>query len=240
MAADDPYQRLIGPMLARDDGPDPELMSQLSLQALAWAARGRQWSPWRGMLASTAAVLRRQDSRLQQHCLGLTFPNPLGLAAGFDKNGVAAPIWHCFGFGFAELGTMTALPQRGNPRPRLFRLAAEQAALNRMGFNNHGSRRAATVLTEQQLPPPGQRPALLGLNIGKSRATTMAAAAEDYAVSYSRLAPPCRLRGDQRVFPQHPRSPGSAKRGGLETVDRPSPGHATAHAAPTLIGENCP
>ena len=189
MAADDPYQRLIGPMLARDDGPDPELMSQLSLQALAWAARGRQRPPWRGMLASTAAVLRRQDSRLQQHCLGLTFPNPLGLAAGFDKNGVAAAVWHCFGFGFAELGTMTALPQRGNPRPRLFRLAAEQAALNRMGFNNRGSRRAATVLTEQQLPPPGQRPALLGLNIGKSRATTMAAAAEDYAVSYGRLAP---------------------------------------------------
>ncbi|MXW12303.1 MAG: quinone-dependent dihydroorotate dehydrogenase [Synechococcus sp. SB0662_bin_45] len=189
MAADDPYQRFIGPMLARDDGPDPELMSQLSLRALAWAARGRQWPPWRGMLASAAAVLQRRDPRLQQQCLGLTFPNPLGLAAGFDKNGVAAAVWHCFGFGFAELGTMTALPQRGNPRPRLFRLAAEQAALNRMGFNNHGSRRAAAVLTEQQLPPPRQRPAPLGINIGKSRATTMAAAAEDYAVSFSRLAP---------------------------------------------------
>lgn len=189
MTVDDPYQRLMGPMLARDDGPDPELMSQLSLRALAWAARRRQWPPWRGILASTAAMLQRQDPRLQQHCLGLTFPNPLGLAAGFDKNGVAAAIWHCFGFGFAELGTMTALPQRGNPRPRLFRLAAEQAALNRMGFNNYGSLRAASVLTEQQLPPPGERPALLGLNIGKSRATTMAAAAEDYAVSYSRLAP---------------------------------------------------
>ncbi|KKZ15233.1 MAG: dihydroorotate dehydrogenase [Candidatus Synechococcus spongiarum 142] len=189
MAADDPYRRFIGPMLAKDDGPDPEFMSQLSLRALGWAARGRQWPPWRGILASTATVLQRQDPRLQQHCLGLTFPNPLGLAAGFDKNGVAAAIWHCFGFGFAELGTMTALPQRGNPRPRLFRLAAEQAALNRMGFNNHGSLRAATVLAEQQLPPPGQRPAPLGLNIGKSRATPMAAAIEDYVVSYSRLAP---------------------------------------------------
>ena len=189
MAADDPYQRFIGPMLARDDGPDPELMSQLSLRALAWAARGRQWPPWRGLLASAAAVLQRQDPRLRQQCLGITFPNPLGLAAGFDKNGVAAAVWHCFGFGFAELGTMTALPQRGNPRPRLFRLAAEQAALNRMGFNNHGSRRTAAGLTEQQLPPPGQRPAPLGLNIGKSRATPMAVAVEDYAVSYSRLAP---------------------------------------------------
>ena len=189
MAAEDPYRRFIGPMLATDDGPDPEFMAQLSLRALAWAARGRQRPPWRGMLASAAAVLQRQDPRLQQRCLGLTFPNPLGLAAGFDKNGVAAAIWHCFGFGFAELGTMTALPQRGNPRPRLFRLAAEQAALNRMGFNNHGSLRAAAVLTDQQLSPPGQRPALLGLNIGKSRATAMGAAAEDYAVSYSRLAP---------------------------------------------------
>jgi len=189
MAADDPYQRFIGPMLARDDGLDPELMSQLSLRALAWAARGRRWPPWRGLLASAAAVLQRQDPRLQQQCLGIAFPNPLGLAAGFDKNGVAAAVWHCFGFGFAELGTMTALPQRGNPRPRLFRLAAEQAALNRMGFNNHGSRRTAAGLTEQQLPPPGQRPTPLGLNIGKSRATPMAAAIEDYAVSYSRLAP---------------------------------------------------
>ncbi len=189
MVVDDPYQHFIGPILAKDDGPDPEFMSQLSLQALGWAVRGRHWPPWRGMLASTAAILQRQDPRLQRQCLGLTFPNPLGLAAGFDKNGVAAAIWHCFGFGFAELGTMTALPQRGNPRPRLFRLAAEQAALNRMGFNNHGSLRAATGLTKQQLPPPGLRPALLGLNIGKSRATTMAAATEDYAVSYGRLAP---------------------------------------------------
>ena len=186
---EDPYQQFIGPMLAKDDGPDPELMSQLSLRVLAWAARGRQRPPWRGLLASTAAVLQRQDGRLQQHCLGTTFPNPLGLAAGFDKNGVAAAIWHCFGFGFAELGTMTALHQRGNPRPRLFRLAAEQAALNRMGFNNHGSRQVATGLTAQRLPPPGERPAVLGINIGKSRATAMAAAVEDYAVSYSCLAP---------------------------------------------------
>lgn len=217
MAADDPYQRLIGPMLARDDGPDPELMSQLSLRALAWAARGRRWPPWRDMLASTAAVLQRRDPRLQQHCLGLTFPNPLGLAAGFDKNGVAAAIWHCFGFGFAELGTMTALSQRGNPRPRLFRLAAEQAALNRMGFNNHGSLRAATVLTEQQLPPPGQRPVLLGLNIGKSRATPMAAAVEDYAVSYSRLAP---LADYVVINVSSPNTPGLRELQSVEALSR--------------------
>ena len=215
MAVEDPYQRFIGPMLARDDGPDPELMSRLSLQALAWAARGRRRPPWRGMLASAAAGLQRQDPRLQQHCLGLAFPNPLGLAAGFDKNGVAGAIWHCFGFGFAELGTMTALPQRGNPRPRLFRLAAEQAALNRMGFNNHGSLRAAAMLTEQQLPPPGQRPAVLGLNIGKSRATPMAAAAEDYAVSYSRLAP---LADYVAINVSSPNTPGLRELQGAEAL----------------------
>ena len=196
MAVDDPYQRFIGSMLASDDsmlasddGPDPELMSQQMLQALAWAAQGRQRSPWRGMLASTAAMLQRQDPRLQQHCLGLTFPNPLGLAAGFDKNCVAAAIWHCFGFGFVELGTITTRPYEGHPRPRLFHLAAEQAILNHIGLCNNGSLQAATVLTEQQLPPPGQRPALLGLNIGKSFQTPIEEAVEDYAVSYSHLAP---------------------------------------------------
>ncbi len=217
MAVEDSYQRFIGPMLAQDDGPDPEFMSQLSLRVLAWAARGRHWTPWRDMLASTAAVLQRQDPRLQQHCLGLTFPNPLGLAAGFDKNGVAAAIWHCFGFGFAEMGTITALPQRGNPRPRLFRLAAEQAALNRMGFNNHGSRRAATGLTEQKLPPPGQRPALLGLNIGKSRATSMVAVAEDYAVSYSRLAP---LADYVVINVSSPNTPGLRDLQGVEALSQ--------------------
>ena len=217
MAADDPYQRFIGPMLSRDDGPDPELMSQLSLQALAWAARWRHRPPWRNMLASTAAVLQRQDPRLRQRCLGLAFPNPLGLAAGFDKNGVAAAVWHCFGFGFAELGTMTALPQRGNPRPRLFRLAAEQAALNRMGFNNRGSLRAAAGLTGQKLPPPGRRPALLGLNIGKSRATSMAAAAEDYAVSYSRLAP---LADYVVINVSSPNTPGLRDLQGVEALGK--------------------
>jgi len=189
MADADPYQRLIGPLLAKDDGPDPEWMSQMSLKALAWAARGRHWPPWRGLLTNTAAALQRHHPQLQQSCLGLTFPNPVGLAAGFDKNGMAAAIWHCFGFGFAELGTITALPQRGHPRPRLFRLGAEQAALNRMGFNNRGSARVVSSLTGQQMPPPGQRPVPLGINIGKSQATALSAAEEDYALSYRRLAP---------------------------------------------------
>ena len=79
------------------------------------------------------------------------FSNPIGLAAGFDKDGVAAAIWDVFGFGFAELGTVTWHQQKGNPRPRLFRLSAEQAALNRMGFNNNGAIKVKEILEKQNL-----------------------------------------------------------------------------------------
>ena len=185
----DPYQRFVGPLLAADDGADPEMLSSLSLGVLRWTSRWRHQRLVRGVLRDVAAVLRRDYPQLECHCMGLRFPNPVGLAAGFDKDAVAAAVWHCFGFGFAELGTFTALPQRGNPQPRLFRLAAEQAALNRMGFNNHGSARAVATLAAQTLPPPGRRPALLGFNIGKSKATALSAANDDYAVSYERLAP---------------------------------------------------
>ena len=81
------------------------------------------------MLNGLASELQRRDLRLEQVLFGCRFANPVGLAAGFDKNGVAAAIWDCFGFGVAEIGTVTWQGQPGNPRPRLFRLAAEQAAL---------------------------------------------------------------------------------------------------------------
>ncbi|MFN9991117.1 MAG: quinone-dependent dihydroorotate dehydrogenase, partial [Cyanobacteriota bacterium] len=101
----------------------------------------------------------------------------------------AAALWHVFGFGCAELGTVTAQGQPGNPRPRLFRLAAEKAALNRMGFNNHGAAAMRRTLERQHLPPPGQRPAVLGLNLGHSRQTPLVRAAEDDATSLCLLAP---------------------------------------------------
>jgi len=113
----------------------------------------------------------------------------VGLAAGFDKNAVAAGIWHCFGFGFAELGTVTWHAQVGNPKPRLFRLAAERAALNRMGFNNTGAQAVKRTLERQHLPPPGQRPAVLGINLGKSKITSLDLAPDDYASSLELLAP---------------------------------------------------
>jgi dihydroorotate dehydrogenase len=140
-------------------------------------------------LAGLAAELQRPDLRLEQTLFGCRFQNPVGLAAGFDKNAVAAGIWHLFGFGFAELGTVTWHPQPGNPRPRLFRLAAERAALNRMGFNNGGAQAALRTLERQQLPPAGQRPAVLGINLGKSKVTPLELAPDDYASSLELLAP---------------------------------------------------
>ncbi len=183
------WQRVMGPWLARDDGADPEWLSQTSLQTLAALSRRRHSPLLKMPLAALGRRLQRPDPRLAQTLFGCHFSNPVGLAAGFDKNGVAAGVWHLFGFGFAELGTVTAAAQEGNPRPRLFRLAREQAALNRMGFNNLGAEAVRMGLQAQDLAPPGQRPAVLGLNLGKSRATPLEQAPDDYARSLAALAP---------------------------------------------------
>jgi len=183
------YRRFVGPLLARDDGADAEQLSQLSLQALGQASLRRDWPLVSGALAGLGGKLQRHDPRLAQTLFGCRFANPVGLAAGFDKNGVAAGLWHLFGFGFAELGTITWHPQPGNPRPRLFRLVQERAALNRMGFNNVGAPAARRTLERQRLAPPGQRPAVLGINLGKSRITSLELAPDDYAASLELLAP---------------------------------------------------
>jgi dihydroorotate dehydrogenase len=183
------YERLIGPLLSRDEGADAEQLSQLTLAALAQASLRRDWPLVSGVLAGLGAELRHQDPRLEQTLFGCRFANPVGLAAGFDKDGVAAAIWHLFGFGFAELGTITWHAQSGNPRPRLFRLAAERAALNRMGFNNQGAQACRRRLERQRLAPPGRRPAVLGINLGKSKVTPLEQAPDDYAASLELLAP---------------------------------------------------
>jgi dihydroorotate dehydrogenase len=119
---------------------------------------------------------------------GLTFPNPVGLAAGFDKNGVAIPAWAALGFGFVEIGTVTAKPQPGNPTPRIFRYPEQGALINRLGFNNDGAEIVAARL--RALRQSGRWPAIpVGINLGKSKVTPLEQAVDDYLYSFRLLAP---------------------------------------------------
>lgn len=159
---------------------DPEYAHELVLKALAW------WSGRGPLLEVPARLLRVEDPRLRVRALGLTFPNPLGLAAGMDKDAKALAAWWALGFGFAEVGTLTPNPQGGNPRPRLFRLLEDRALINRMGFNNEGASRAAERLRrfrERGLPFP------VGVNLGKGRDTPLERAAEDYLLALRLLEP---------------------------------------------------
>ncbi len=123
---------------------------------------------------------------LSQNLWGAHFPNPVGLAAGFDKNAGFPHVWQALGFGFAELGTVTALAQPGNPRPRMFRLPEDKALINRMGFNNQGAEAISRRLRAATQHSPIGIP--LGINIGKSRLTAIEDAAGDYLESFQRLA----------------------------------------------------
>jgi dihydroorotate dehydrogenase len=116
----------------------------------------------------------------------LNFPNPIGLAAGLDKDGVALPAWAALGFGFVEMGTVTAKAQPGNPKPRIFRLPEQQALINRLGFNNDGADVIAERLTK--LRESKRWPAIpVGINIGKSRETPLEQATDDYLYSFRLL-----------------------------------------------------
>ncbi len=136
---------------------------------------------------TTRRPLRRalapRDPILVSTVFGVRFPGPLGLAAGFDKDGIGLSGWGALGFGYAEVGTVTAQPQPGNPEPRLFRLRADRALLNRMGFNNHGAGQLALELARRRPDVP------VGVNIGKSKLTPPERAAEDYATSARLLGP---------------------------------------------------
>ncbi len=182
------YKQLLGPLLAKDDGIDAEQLTHCVLNILGQISLHRTWPGIQYLLKNVAMDLQLQDNRLEQNLFGCQFKNPIGLAAGLDKNGVAAGIWDVFGFGFAELGTVTMHAQEGNPRPRLFRLAAEQAALNRMGFNNNGATIMKKTLEKQNLLKPGERPTIIGLNLGKSKKTPLEEAPKDYASSLTALS----------------------------------------------------
>jgi len=127
-----------------------------------------------------------QPSSKPKTLFGLNFPNPIGLAAGLDKNGVALPAWAALGFGFIEIGTVTAKAQPGNPKPRIFRLPKQLALINRLGFNNDGA--DAIALRLAALRKAGRWPAVpVGINIGKSRATPLEQATDDYLYSFRML-----------------------------------------------------
>lgn len=133
-----------------------------------------------------ARGLTRPAPELAVTALGLRFPSPFGIAAGFDKNVVGARGLGNLGFGHIEIGTVTAIPQDGNPRPRLFRLIPDRAVINRMGFNNEGADAAAKRL--RTLRRKKHRP-VLGVNIGKSRVVEVEDATNDYLYSAQLLAP---------------------------------------------------
>lgn len=126
---------------------------------------------------------RVTDPRLEVDCLGQRFPNPVGVAAGFDKNGEFPLALAALGFGHLEIGGVTADPQAGNPRPRMFRLPEDDAIVNRMGFNNDGADRVKARLERATLPDVP-----VGVNLGKSKATPAERAPEDYRYTYRRLA----------------------------------------------------
>lgn len=138
-------------------------------------------------VALTRRLLRRllgpTDPALASTVFGVRFPGPLGLAAGFDKDGTGLLTWGALGFGYAEVGTVTANPQPGNPAPRMFRLPADRALLNRMGFNNLGAGALAIRLARHRPDIP------IGVNIGKTKTTPAANAVDDYRASARLVGP---------------------------------------------------
>ncbi|MEV1330987.1 quinone-dependent dihydroorotate dehydrogenase [Micromonospora costi] len=186
------FERAVRPVLFRIGGGDAEAAHEWTLRRLAAVSR----SP-----ALLAALRARYAVRAPRTVFGVEFPNPVGLAAGMDKNGVALPAWPALGFGFVEVGTVTAHGQPGNPRPRLFRLRESEAVVNRMGFNNAGAEALAARLAA--LPRPLGVP--LGISLGKSKATPIEDAVEDYRASYRAL----RAHGDYfAVNVSSPNTPG--------------------------------
>ena len=169
------YPLLFRTVLSRMDPESAHHAAMLVIRVLgvppfSWAAR----------------ALTRPAPELATTALGLTFASPFGVAAGFDKDVKGASGLHALGFGHVEVGTVTAIPQDGNPRPRLFRLIPDRAVVNRMGFNNRGAEAAAARL--RRLRRRSHR-AVLGVNIGKSRVVEVADATADYVRSATLLAP---------------------------------------------------
>lgn len=151
---------------------DPETAHDWTLHLL----RSTPTLPLRGLLAAWAPAAPRR-------VMGIDFPNPVGLAAGLDKNGECIKAWEALGFGFVEIGTVTPRPQPGNPKPRMFRLPKAQALINRMGFNNKG----VDYLVEQVRQ--SNYKGVLGINIGKNADTPVERATDDYLTGLRKVYP---------------------------------------------------
>ncbi len=162
---------------------DPETSHGLAMSALRAAAAVP------GLVRRLARRAEVADPRLAQELFGRTFLNPVGLAAGFDKDAVALRGWPALGFGCVEVGTVTPWPQAGNPRPRLFRFAEAASLQNAMGFNNQGMDALERRLS--RLRRHGPAPLPLGINLGKNKATPPSGALADYEVLVRRLAGFC-------------------------------------------------
>ena len=172
------YEKLLRPLLFRLDA---ERAHELAVNSMALLGRF-------ALLCRVLEALSRLSpgSFDPVHVLGLRFPNAVGLAAGFDKNASAWPAAAALGFGHVEIGTVTAVAQPGNPRPRVFRYPRHEAVINRLGFNNEGSEAVAARLARQA--PRGSRRIPIGINIGKSRIAEIDQAPGDYLESFARLA----------------------------------------------------
>ncbi|MDG4766492.1 quinone-dependent dihydroorotate dehydrogenase [Solwaraspora sp. WMMD406] len=182
--------RLARAALFRLGGGDAETAHEWTLRRLAALSRRP---------VALAALRARYAVAAPRTVFGVDFPNPVGLAAGMDKDGLALPAWPALGFGFVEVGTVTAHPQPGNPRPRLFRLPASEAVINRMGFNNAGAEALAERLAVlgrledragfgRSHPAYADRPVPLGISLGKSKVVPLAEAVDDYVAAYKALS----------------------------------------------------
>jgi dihydroorotate dehydrogenase len=167
-----PYRKLVRPILFAQNA---ERAHDFALGQLARAGQSK--------FACDVIEFFFAAPELPVEIFGLKFPNPVGLAAGMDKFAAAVPVWEKFGFGFCELGGVTWHAQPGNPPPRMFRAVADEAIVNRMGFNNPGAEMLAQKLVEwKKLGRWPKHP--VGINLGKSKITPLKKAVEDYAGSF--------------------------------------------------------
>ncbi|TCC08172.1 quinone-dependent dihydroorotate dehydrogenase [Kribbella soli] len=176
------YRRVVRPVLYRLGRGDAEVAHEQTLNGMRLLGRVPGAAAAGARLFGVQGRGGRVASASARTVFGIRFPSPVGLAAGMDKNGIALRAWPAIGFGFVEVGTVTAHPQPGNEKPRLFRLVEHEAVINRMGFNNLGSEALAARLAAY-----GDLGYPLGISIGKSKVTPLEEAVEDYVTSLRRL-----------------------------------------------------